>query len=154
MSRLHPFNAKRRTLELLRARGWVGDDVERRNKFGSRDFLGFADLVVAKAATTKAVPARFDGAEWEFRYIPPVVAAIQATVVDRHADHVNKINAAEALRPALRAGYRVALVSWDKRAAAKGKRELWIPARVTVFYLDETGAAKWRAVNPDPEAWA
>lgn len=156
MSRANPFNAKRRTLELLRARGWVGDNVERRDKFGTRDFLGFADLVVAKTniegipGTIREVPGREGYTQDAVARV--VLAAVQVTTASNHAAHVRKVNAAEALRPALRAGYRVAIVSWDK--VREGARDLWRVVRVTMFSLDGTGAATWTDVNPDPAAWA
>ena len=49
-----------RTLELLRAQGWVCDPVERRNSYIARDYLGIIDIIALKQGVVLGVQATTD----------------------------------------------------------------------------------------------
>lgn len=56
------FNAARASLDLMREMGYAADLVERRNRYGSLDFLGFADVVgIARNGSPLAVQATMEG---------------------------------------------------------------------------------------------
>lgn len=120
------YNAAKASLELLRSEGWVGDLVERRNRFGSLDFLGFGDLLVVKHGITLVVQATMEGA---------------------CRNRFDKMRALPGPRLWLDAGGQIAIYGWGKVKRVRGgtafRWECKRRIRVTVGVLN--GTEPWDA---------
>lgn len=94
-----------RTLSECRKRGWIAGTVEKWNPHVKirQDLFGCIDIVAIT---------------------PTGIVAIQTTVGDRHAEHVDKILAEPRAKKWVEAGARFELWSWSKRGD-RGARKLW-----------------------------
>jgi hypothetical protein len=118
--RKKPSPLRTRSLKWFRARGWAMDNAERKNRFISYDFLGFADLVGIK-----------------FRCKP---LAVQVTSDAHRAEHLDKMltgDGACGCRDWLAQEGVIVLMCWGLRRdpAAPGKKG--------------AGAKKWRVTSMD-----
>lgn len=95
------------TEQYMRARGWVGGDVERTFKFGDRvfkrDFLGWADTVWIKAVTLGEGP------------IPLRALGVQHTDHTNAAARLKKMKASPGLRAWLGQGGECWLIAWGPK---------------------------------------
>ena len=83
-----------RTLEHLRARGWLADVAERRQGPISLDLFGFADLVAVHPDQRR-------------------VLLVQVTSASHFADRLAKVKATPAAALVLRAGVAVEVWAWS-----------------------------------------
>ncbi len=111
------FNAGKASVDALRSEGWAADLVERRNKFGSLDFLGFGDVVALKGG------------------IPLVV---QATMEGKCKERLDKMRPLPGLRLWLEQGGLVAIWGWGKVKRVRGGTAFkWEPKRKISVTLDD-----------------
>lgn len=103
--RKKPVSTGARTLAECRKRGWTAGVVEKWNSYVKirQDLFGCIDIIAIT---------------------PEGILAIQSTVGDRHAEHVDKILAEPRAKKWVEAGGRLELWSWSKRGD-RGKRKLW-----------------------------
>lgn len=95
-----------RSLKFLRDNGWTACVVEKwiAQIQQRKDAFGFGDILACSPD---------EG-----------IILVQSTVGARHADHVKKALAIQALRTWLEAGGRFAIQSWAKQGS-RGKRKTW-----------------------------
>ena len=93
------FNAGKASVDWLRSHGWTADLAERRNKFGSLDYLGFGDVVALRAG------------------IPLIV---QATMEGKTKERIDKMRPLPGLRSWLDNGGFVVVWGWGKVKRKRG----------------------------------
>lgn len=107
MGRKKPTALAAKTRERYRSEGWVGGNVQTRNKWGSVDFLGFIDEVYLKGGS---------------------VVGVQVCNASTRAEHERKIRACPDFPMWCAEGGIVTLCSWALRpmGGKRGARKVWM----------------------------
>lgn len=107
MARKKPTALAAKTRARYHAAGWVGGNVQTRNKYGSKDFLGFGDELFLK-----------DG----------VTVAVQVCNASTRAEHLRTILGCPDFPRWCAEKGKVALCSWALRpmGGKRGARKVWV----------------------------
>lgn len=118
-TRKTPFRTSAATLDLFRSHGWVGDNAEQRNKFGRKDYLGFADLVMIKSGQVDIQQSA--GYIASTRKLRAVALQVCATCdFKKHLDKMQEPKRLAKMLEWMRNDGEIAIVGWGKKKLVRG----------------------------------